>query len=63
MVCTFYHNPLGCTVSYCYYPKSPEIECPVKKEYLAEVGIIYRESPDSQSVTQQMQQRRYPKKY
>jgi hypothetical protein len=62
MVCTFYHKELGCTCPYCYYPKSP-IDCPTKEKTLREIGIIYRESPDSQTVTQQMQQRKYPKQY
>lgn len=49
MTCTFYHNPLGCMVSYCYYPRNGEITCPVKKEHIAEVGEIFRESPGSET--------------
>lgn len=63
MVCTFHHKDLGCLNAYCYYPKNPDINCPVKDKVLAEIGIIYRESPDTQSVTAQTQPRRYPKQY
>ena len=64
MTCTFYHEGLrDCTCSYCYYPKSGEITCPIKTQHIEKIGVVYRESPDSQTVTQQMQQRRYPKQY
>lgn len=63
MVCTFFYAPTKqCTCSYCYYPRS-DVDCPIKKAYLEEVGVIYRESPDTQSVTAQMSQRKYPKQY
>ena len=66
MVCTFYHSGLkSCCVSYCYYPRNNTIDCPVKKIHIAEVGEIFRESPDSvnQPLATQMQTRRYPKQY
>jgi len=64
MVCTFFHAGLNdCVNAYCYYPKNPEITCPRKKSFIDEKGLLYRESPETQSVTAQMQQKRYPKQY
>ena len=64
MTCTFYHNPLGCTVSYCYYSRNNEITCPVKKEHIELVGDFYKGSLDAKPLFNQVQQpKRYPKQY
>jgi hypothetical protein len=62
MVCTFYNSGFkDCTMPYCYYPKSSEIDCPVKKEHLDKVGVIWPESTGPQPGAPGYP--RYPKRY
>lgn len=50
MVCTWFHAPTSqCCNAYCHYSRNATITCPIKKEYIGQVGEIYRESPGSET--------------
>jgi hypothetical protein len=65
MVCTWFHEETKqCCNAYCHYSRNNEISCPIKKEYIAEVGDFHKESLESKPLINQAQTyRKFPKQY